>query len=58
VVIITFVMGSLGTIKVSFLFRLSDSTVFSELKKNKNTGENDNKLGIDINTGIVQNYWL
>jgi hypothetical protein len=25
---------------------------------NKNTGENDNKLGIDINTGIVQNYWL
>lgn len=26
-------MGSLGTIKVSFLFRLSDSTVLSELKK-------------------------
>jgi hypothetical protein len=24
----------------------------------KNTGENDKKLGIDINTGIVQNYWL
>lgn len=24
----------------------------------KNTGENDNKSCININTGIVQNYWL
>jgi len=40
--------------------QVQNPKLFLEILSNvyKNTGENDNKSGININTGIVQNYWL